>query len=100
MGYTSSEVKNRWNKKHYDVISSRLPKGCREEINLLARNHGMSTAQFIRWAILQAVSEAEREQCPHLTGHTAETIENGYVSPFPHPPRRTERLINLFLGGV
>lgn len=87
MGYTSSEVKNRWNRKHYDVISTRLPIGARKEINSLARLHGMSTAQFIRWAILQAVSDAEREQCPILSGRTENDIDNGYVSPFPPPPR-------------
>ena len=88
MGYTSSKVKNRWNKAHYDCINFRLPKGCRNEINFIARQHGMSTAQFLRWAVLQAASDAERAQCPHLSGRTENDIENGYISPSPPPPEQ------------
>ena len=86
MGYTSSKVKQRWNKKHYDVISSRLPKGCREEIKTAAKARGLSVAQFLRWAILQAVSPEERKQMPVLSGRKPEDVENGYISPFPPPP--------------
>ena len=86
MGYTSSKVKDRWNKKHYDCITARLPIGCRDELKQLARRHGLSVTQFLRWAVLQAVSDAEREQCPILSGRTKNDIDNGYVSPFPPPP--------------
>ena len=86
MGYTSSKVKQRWNEKHYDVISSRLPKGCREEIKTAAKARGLSVAQFLRWAILQAVSPEERKQMPVLSGRKPEDIENGYISPFFPPP--------------
>ena len=89
MGYTSSEVKSRWNKKHYDCINIRLPKGCRNEIQVAAKKRGLSMAQFIRWAILQAVSAEERKQMPLLSGRTENDIDNGYVSPFP-PPREPE----------
>ena len=100
MGYTSSKVKDRWNRKHYDSIAIKLPKGCRDELNCIARNHGMSTTQFLRWAVLQVASEEERGNSPALTGRTENDIDNGYVSPFPPPPARTQRLINCFLGGV
>ena len=100
MGYTSSKVKDRYNRKHYDCIVARLPIGCKNEIQTAAKANGLSMAQYIRWAILQAMSEEERKQSPVLSGRKPEDIENGYVSPFPPPPRRTERLISRFLGGV
>ena len=100
MGYTSSKVKNRWNKQHYDSLNLRFPLGSREEVKAAAEAHGMSMNAFVRWAILQAVSPEERKQMPILSGRKPEDIENGYVSPFPTPPRRTERLISRFLGGV
>ena len=86
MGYTSSRVKNRWNKKHYDGINIRLPIGCRAEIQSAAKKRGMSMASFIRWAVLQAVSPEERKDMHFLSGRTTDDIENGYVSPFPPPP--------------
>ena len=86
MGYTSSKVKNRWNKKHYDCINIRFPVGCRAEIKAAAERHGLSMVQFIRWAILQAVSTEEIKQMPLLSGRKTDDIENGYVSPFPPPP--------------
>ena len=86
MGYTSSKVKDRWNKQHYDNVNMKLPKGCREEIQAVAKAKGLSMAQYIRWAILQAMSEEERKQSPVLSGRKPEEVENGYVSPFPPPP--------------
>lgn len=50
--YTSSEVKNRWNKKHYDVVQFHVPKGANEEIQRIAETHGMSKAAYIRHLIL------------------------------------------------
>lgn len=96
MGYTSSKVKQRWNEKHYDNISFRLPIGSRAELNAIAKAHGMSLTQFLRWAVLQVATEEERKQSPVLSGRKPEECENGYVSPFP-PPRS---LIDAFFGEV
>ena len=87
MGYTSSEVKNRWNRKHYDVISTRLPNGSRDEIRQAAERRGLSVAQFIRWAILTAVTAEERQQMPSVSGQQVSNSESGYISPFPPPPK-------------
>lgn len=97
MGYTSSEVKNRWNRNHYDVISTRLPIGSREEIRQAAERRGLSVAQFIRWAILAAVSAEERKEMPSVSGQQADDSESGYISPFPPPP---EKLIDEFFKGA
>lgn len=96
MGYTSSKVKQRWNEKHYDSIAIKLPIGSRAELNAIAKAHGMSLTQFLRWAVLQVATEDERRQSPVLSGQKPEETENGYVSPFP-PPRR---LIDRFFEGV
>lgn len=97
MGYTSSKVKQRWNEKHYDSIAIKLPIGSRAEMTAIAKAHGMSLTQFLRWAVLQAATEEERRQSPVLSGRKPEECENGYVSPFPPPPRS---LIDAFFGEV
>lgn len=50
--YTSPEVKNRWNNKHYDRMAVVIPKGSRDEINAAARARGMSTSAYIRSLLL------------------------------------------------
>lgn len=99
MGYTSSKVKDRWNKLHYDSVNMKMPIGCRNEIQAAAKRHGMSMVQFVRWAILQAVSPEERQQMPILSGQPADDVKNGYVSPF-SPPRSTQKMIDRFFEGV
>jgi phage FluMu gp28-like protein len=51
--YTSPEVKNRWNAKHYDSITFHAAKGSREFINTLADEQGLSKAAYIRHLIIQ-----------------------------------------------
>lgn len=60
MGKTSNAVKAKWDREHYDFLAVRIPKGSKAEVCALAERHGMSQAQFVRWAILQACSEEER----------------------------------------
>lgn len=50
--YTSTEVKARWNKKHYDSITFAVPKGAGDEITAIAKQNGMSRAAYIRHLIL------------------------------------------------
>lgn len=50
---TSCEVKDRWNRAHYDMISIRTGKGGREAVQALAAARGMSMAAYIRHCIIQ-----------------------------------------------
>ena len=56
--YTSPDVKNRWNKRHYDRIGVMVPIGSKKEIQTLAEISGMSVSEYIRKAIKE---KAERE---------------------------------------
>ena len=49
--HTSSAVKDRYNKKAYDSIMFRLPKGERDKIKAVAAEAGESLAGYIRKAI-------------------------------------------------
>lgn len=49
--HTSTEVKRRWNAKHYDHMSVDVPKGAGELIRQLASKSGMSVAAYIRHLI-------------------------------------------------
>lgn len=50
--HTSCEVKDRWNRKHYDRMAVIIPKGSRDEINAAAKARGMSTSAYIRSLLL------------------------------------------------
>ena len=51
--YTSPEVKDRWNRNHYDMISFRTGKGGHEAVKALADARGMSMAAYIRHLIIK-----------------------------------------------
>ena len=51
MGKTSSEAKNRYNKKAYDRISLTVKKGMKEEIEAFADKQGMSMNGYINMLI-------------------------------------------------
>jgi predicted DNA-binding protein len=42
MGRTSVEVKERWNKKNYDDVRVRLPKGMKEKLKAVCEKDGIS----------------------------------------------------------
>ena len=65
--YTSPEVKNRWNAKHYDRMAIVIPKGARDEINAAAKARGMSTSAYIR-ALLLRDMQANGDISPNLAG--------------------------------
>ena len=50
--YTSPEVKDRWNRAHYDAVTFRTPKGGREAIQAAAAARGMSVAAYLRHLVL------------------------------------------------
>ena len=50
--HTSCEVKDRWNRSHYDSILIRTGKGGREAIQAMADFHGLSVAAYVRHLII------------------------------------------------
>ena len=50
--YTSCEVKDRWNKAHYDSITFRAGTGASEYITQLADEAGLSKAAYLRALII------------------------------------------------
>lgn len=55
--YTSPEVKDRWNRAHYDRIGISVPIGAREEVQAVAESKGMSVAAYIRSLIIRDTDE-------------------------------------------
>lgn len=51
MGRTSSKVKDRYNKKAYDMIAIRFPKGWKDHVKAAASKAGESYAGYIRKAV-------------------------------------------------
>ncbi len=49
--HTSTEVKNRYNQKVYDVISIRVPKSMAEQFKAKCSEKGVAQAQVIKKAI-------------------------------------------------
>lgn len=50
---TSCEVKDRYNRKHYDQVILRTAKGGRDELQRIADSHGMSVNAYIRHLIIR-----------------------------------------------
>ena len=50
--YTAPEVKNRWNREHYDRIGIMVPIGAKDEIAKVAEAQGMSVSAYIRALIM------------------------------------------------
>ena len=57
--YTSPEVKDRWNREHYDRIGIYVPIGSRTEIQHAAAARGMSVGEYIRHLIIADTDPAE-----------------------------------------
>ena len=60
--YTSPEVKNRWNRKHYENVVVVVPIGSRDEIKAAAERHGQSVSAYIRALIIR-----DNADCPETT---------------------------------
>lgn len=50
--YTSSEVKDRWNREHYEQIMFRVGIGGKSAIKAVAELRGCSVAEYIRGLII------------------------------------------------
>lgn len=55
--YTSPEVKNRWNREHYDRLNIVVPTGAGAEIKSIAEKHGQSVSAYIRALIIRDNAE-------------------------------------------
>ena len=66
--FTSSEVKNRWNKAHYDKLSFICRKGGGDMIKELAKEKGMSMSSYIVWLIRQEALRANRTDVAEYLG--------------------------------
>lgn len=51
--YTSAEVKNRWNRQHYDRMQIIVPEGAGAEVKAAAERHGQSVSAYIRSLIIR-----------------------------------------------
>lgn len=50
---TSCEVKDRWNRNHYDQILIRTGKGGREAIQIMAELRGKSVSEYLRGLVIE-----------------------------------------------
>jgi len=57
VGKTSSEVKDRYNKKAYDTIMLRVYKGRKDDVQAAAERAGLSLSAYIVKAIDRQMSE-------------------------------------------
>lgn len=57
---TSTAVKTRWNRKHYDRLSLFVKKGEKDHIKAYAQEHGMSVNQLLN-DIIRSLLEVEKE---------------------------------------
>lgn len=55
---TSSEVKDRWNRNHYDQILFRTGNGGRLAIDRMAEVRGMSRAEYLRHLVIEDAKKA------------------------------------------
>lgn len=61
--FTSTEVKNRWNKKTYDGIQLRVYKGGREVLHAIAEEKGYSLNAYLQHLVI-----ADNPEYPDLSG--------------------------------
>ena len=59
MGKTSSTVKNRWNKKAYDQLGIRVPKGRKDDIEAFAASKGQSVNGYVNALIRENMGVSE-----------------------------------------
>ena len=72
MGRTSSTVKDRWNKKAYDQLLIRIPKGRKADIELYAEAHGQSLNGFVSEVLRSSIG-----MTPEAWKSTAAEEEDG-----------------------
>lgn len=68
MGKTSCQVKDRYNRNHYDQILIRTGNGGRAAIQAIAEAHGMSVAAYIRHLVIKDANAAGLHEAAALIG--------------------------------
>lgn len=66
--YTSSEVKDRWNKKHYEQLQFRTGIGGRDVIKAMAQLRGMSVSAYIRHLVIEDAQRAGKGDITAIIG--------------------------------
>lgn len=72
---TSTAVKARWNRAHYDTVQFTVAKGTKEIVDNLAKQLGMSRAEYIRHLIIADAKKRENVDISALIGGGA-NLEN------------------------
>lgn len=65
---TSSEVKDRWNREHYDQIMFRTGNGGRAAIQAMAAYHGLSVSEYLRHLVIADAQQAEKPEISAILG--------------------------------
>lgn len=65
---TSNEVKDRWNREHYEQVQFRVGVGGREAIKAMAAYNGMSMAEYIRHLVIQDAKSNDKGDISAILG--------------------------------
>lgn len=65
---TSCEVKDRWNREHYDSVQFRTGNGGREAIRAMAAYRGMSMAEYLRHLVIADAQNAGKGDISAILG--------------------------------
>lgn len=65
---TKPEVKDRYNRKHYDQIAFRAGKGSAEAIRMMADLRGLSVAAYLRHLIIADCESAGKAELSAILG--------------------------------
>ena len=72
---TSCEVKDRWNREHYDKVTFRTPTGGAEELRKIAESRGMSVAAYLRHLVIADNAQNPESTCFLRGGGVADAWE-------------------------
>ncbi len=80
---TSSEVKDRYNRKHYEQLTIRTAHGGRAAIQELAELHGMSMTQYIRHLVIADGQKCGKADISAILGGGGEELSCTAASSLP-----------------
>lgn len=73
--YTSSEVKDRWNREHYEQVLFRVGIGGKAAIKAVAELRGVSVAEYIRGLIIADAKNLGNGDISAILGGRGELTE-------------------------
>lgn len=65
---TSCEVKDRWNREHYDQILFRTGIGGKAAIQAMADYHGLSMSEYLRHLVIADARQSEKPEISAILG--------------------------------